>query len=110
MDLSRIDELIFAEVGTHWTKVARVIGVAHKSFNIEVSKIDEFGLVVQKRIEALIEAGKLASRGNLDNWLSSEICRSNEIKNRSKIEPNSCSATQLKYGGGRKDHRSGAKA
>ncbi|MFZ6647923.1 DUF3658 domain-containing protein [Undibacterium sp. TJN25] len=75
MDSEKIDALILSEVGAHWKKVARVIAVVLEAFNAEILKLDELGLVVQARIEALAESGLLVSQGNLENWLRSEIRR-----------------------------------
>jgi len=38
-------------------------------------QVDELGLVVQARIEALIQSGLLESRGNVQNWRHSEVRR-----------------------------------
>lgn len=75
MENSRIDALILSAVDGRWSKVARVISIITDEEGVEVSKIDEVGLVIQGRIEALIQTGILEGQGNIQKWRHSEVRR-----------------------------------
>ncbi|MBA5687723.1 DUF3658 domain-containing protein [Rugamonas apoptosis] len=75
MENSRIDTLILAAVDGNWSKVARVIGIIADVEKVDVSRIDEMGLVVQARLEVLIQTGILEVQGNIQKWRHSEVRR-----------------------------------
>lgn len=75
MENSRIDALILSAVDDKWSKVARIIGTVADAEKIEVSKIDEAGLVIQGRIEALIQTGILEGQGDIQKWRHGEVRR-----------------------------------
>lgn len=70
-DNETIDDYILEACTKRFLKVARII--------VDVSKKlgqpphDENGLVIEKRIRSLIDAGKLEGAGDLSRWRFSEI-------------------------------------
>jgi hypothetical protein len=73
MNTSRIDEAILAAAQPSWRKVAMIVSIASKAEGIGVTD-DEAGYrVIASRIEALVEAGRLAAQGDLKKWRYSEV-------------------------------------
>ena len=66
-----LDALIFAELAPNWRKVARIVGNAFdasqsRSFCVSAE-------VIAARIQALADARKIESEGNLSMWRHSEV-------------------------------------
>lgn len=55
----QIDEPILAAVGTHWMKVAKAIPKAAATHGIHLPEGDAGYFIVAKRIEALVDDGRL---------------------------------------------------
>jgi len=73
MNTSRIDEAILAAAQPSWRKVAMIVATAAKAEGIDVTD-DEAGYrVIVSRIEALVQAGRLAAQGDLKKWRHSEV-------------------------------------
>ena len=70
-EVSIVDGALLAECAPTWRKVARVVGYAWKSLNPEREDIP-LGYLVQ-RVIALVEAGELASEGDVRYIRSSEV-------------------------------------
>jgi hypothetical protein len=68
-EVSVIDSALLAECASTWRKVARVVGYALRSPELEDVPL---GYVVQ-RVTALVEAGDLASQGDVRYIRSSEV-------------------------------------
>jgi len=73
MDTSQIDSFVLSSVGKHWTKVAMVIARVVGAMSRDLPPTDEDCEVVSRRIEALVDDGRLAAQGNLKNWRFSEV-------------------------------------
>jgi len=68
-----IDRLILSFVELRWLKVARIIGDVSTALEKEGKSID--WLRVGVRVEALVKAGLLESKGNVKRWRYSEVRR-----------------------------------
>ena len=68
---SQIDEVIFSVLKPNWRKVAMILTQTHAVF--ESRHIDIDYDVIASRIEALSEAERIDSQGNLSNWRGSEV-------------------------------------
>ncbi len=76
MRRTEIDEAILSNVNATWEKVALVVvKVANESGISFADEEDDFE-VVARHIELLVGEGRLLAQGNLNNWRSSEICKS----------------------------------
>ena len=69
---SRIDEAILSVTPAHWAKVAFVIAMVDKTFRNDLQEDIELESIA-KRIEALIQEGRLAAQGNVKKWRYSEV-------------------------------------
>ena len=68
---AQVDQIIFSVMFTQWRKMARMVGDA-------LARCKEVGLpisgeVVAARIQALVEADRLESQGDLRRWRHSEV-------------------------------------
>jgi len=68
---AQVDQIIFSVMVPQWRKMARMIGDA-------LGRCEEVGLpisaeVVAARIQALVEADRLVSQGDLRRWRFSEV-------------------------------------
>ena len=73
---SHIDEAIFAVLadrGGHWTKVAWVAVSAPDRLGSDFPSGDAGHQLVARRIEALVEEGRLLSKGDITQWRFSEV-------------------------------------
>ena len=73
MNTSQIDSVILSVVGEHWTKVAMVIARVANAMGHDLPPGDEGYEEISRRIEALVDDGRLAAQGNIKNWRSSEV-------------------------------------
>lgn len=73
MTLALLDEVILSLCQSSWLKVARIIGDADRDERLAGIDRDERMDAVADRIAALVDAGKLESNGDLDEWRLSEI-------------------------------------
>ena len=73
MNTSMIDEAILAAARPFWQKVAMIVVVAAKVEGIGVTDDEAGRRVIASRIEALVQAGRLAARGDLKKWRRSEV-------------------------------------
>lgn len=69
---SEIDETILAVTPAHWAKVAFVIGRVDQALRNNQRQDIELDSIA-KRIEALIQDGRLAAQGNVKKWRYSEV-------------------------------------
>lgn len=65
-----IDSVLLADCATSWRKVARIVGTALTHWP-EVAEVP-IGFFA-RRVKALVEAGKVESKGNLDYMRFSEV-------------------------------------
>ena len=70
-DEEKIDGLILSACSKNFLKVARIIGDVCTTLG-EIP-YDDNGPIIEKRIRALIEQGKLEGAGDLSRWRESEI-------------------------------------
>ncbi|MDP9337548.1 MAG: hypothetical protein M3P45_01630 [Acidobacteriota bacterium] len=68
------DAILFA-VGERWTKVAKVILRVADAIGRDLPSGDEGYNAIAGEIAALVRAGRLISRGNIENWRFSELRR-----------------------------------
>jgi len=73
MNASQIDSVILSIVGDHWTKVAMVIARVGDAIRRELPPGDESCEAISRRIEALVQDGRLAAQGDIKNWRFSEV-------------------------------------
>jgi Protein of unknown function len=73
MKTSQIDSLILSTVGEHWTKVAMVIARVADAMSHGLPPGDERYEVISRRIEALVQDGRLVAQGDPKNWRFSEV-------------------------------------
>jgi len=71
--VSLIDSLLLADCAPSWRKVARIVGTALTKGSEELAEVP-VGFFAQ-RVKALVESGKLESKGNLDYMRFSEVRR-----------------------------------
>lgn len=69
-EVAFIDSVLLADCATSWMKVARIVGTALTHWP-EVAEVP-IGFFA-RRVKALVEAGKLESKGNLDYMRFSEV-------------------------------------
>jgi hypothetical protein len=75
MSDSQIDEAILAFVENRWRKVAMVVGRVASTLGDGSFGNLELNRRVAARIEALVEAERLVSQGDLKKWRFSEVRR-----------------------------------
>jgi hypothetical protein len=75
MSTSQIDTIILSVVGAKWKKVAMVIAKVADAMGKEAADGDR-PQIIAERIETLARDGKLQVQGNIRNWRSSEVRRS----------------------------------
>lgn len=68
MSPDEIDRVVLEHCRVQWLKVARVIGDTRQALSVPTEPEP-----IARRIEALVEAGKLESQGNLARWRFSEV-------------------------------------
>jgi hypothetical protein len=73
MNTSQIDSVILSAVGEHWTKVAMVIARVVRAMSHGLPPGDEGYEVISRRIEALVDNGRLVAQGDTKNWRFSEV-------------------------------------
>ena len=73
MSNSQIDEAILSVTVTSWRKVALVIGVAQKTLGNNLPQGDTGLDLIAKRIEALVQDGRLLAQGDIKKWRYSEV-------------------------------------
>ena len=73
---TQIRVAILLAVGERWTKVAKVILRVADDIGQDLSSGDEGYNEIAAEIAALVRAGRLISRGNIENWRFSELRRS----------------------------------
>lgn len=73
MNPTQIDAAILNAVGTHWTKVAKVIVRVIEAMGNSLPNGDEGCHLVSQHIEELVRNGRLAAQGDTKNWRFSEI-------------------------------------
>jgi hypothetical protein len=73
MNANELDQLILADVGARWRKVAMVISVLGQDHGIFNAEGEEGLNRIAARIEALVADGQLVSQGDLKKWRHSEV-------------------------------------
>ena len=81
-----IDAAILSAVGKRWLKVARIISDAEKLLEGKIPGInrnpqneeedaesEKSLFAIERRIQALVDAGRLEGAGDLSNWRHSEV-------------------------------------
>ncbi len=66
-----LDGMIFSKLNPSWRKTARIIGDVAAAYNQRSTPLD--AEIVGARIQALAEAGRIESQGNLSMWRHSEV-------------------------------------
>jgi hypothetical protein len=72
-DVRRIDEALLADCAIHARKVARIVATAWKALRDDLRDVP-LGFYV-RRVQAIVAAGRLESRGDLDYMRFSEVRR-----------------------------------
>lgn len=75
MSSAQVDEFILSDVGSTWQKVAIVVGRAISAHSIEFPEGEDESEFVARRVEALINDGRLEVQGSVKNWRHSEVRR-----------------------------------
>jgi hypothetical protein len=57
----------------NWLKVAMVIGRTAQRLKAELPEIEDNLQIIAKRVGVLVQDGRLAAQGNIENWRHSEI-------------------------------------
>jgi hypothetical protein len=70
---SEIDSIILSAVGERWTKVAMVIARVVEALSHSLPPVDEGYETVSRRIDALVQDGRLLAQGDTKNWRFSEV-------------------------------------
>jgi|GEM_PF-7078439 len=70
-DVQRIDEALLADCALHARKVARIVATAWKTLRDDLPAVP-LGYYVQ-RVQAIVDAGRLASQGDLGHMRFSEV-------------------------------------
>jgi hypothetical protein len=73
MSESEIDAAVLASAESSWKKVAMVISRAAKRLYGDLPDGEEKYMVIAKRIEALVEIGRLKAQGDITKWRHSEV-------------------------------------
>ena len=73
MNSSEIDSAILAVAQTSWRKVAIVIVKAAERLGPALPDGDLGYKMIAQRVEALVQAGQLASQGESSRWRHSEV-------------------------------------
>ena len=74
MTVPQIDDAILSSVEPHWLKVAMVISRAAKKLYGDLPDGEDAYTMIGKRIEFLVETGRLQSQGDVSR------CRFSEVK------------------------------
>jgi hypothetical protein len=70
---SDIDAAILAVTKPRWLKVARIVIDAEKRLGTFLQDGDESAKRVAKRIELLVDDGRLIAQGDVTKWRHSEV-------------------------------------
>jgi hypothetical protein len=73
MNTSPIDSVILSGAGEHWTKVAMVIVRVADAMSRELPSGDQVYEVISRRIDALVQDGRLDAQGDTKHWRFSEV-------------------------------------
>jgi len=73
MTESQIDDAVFSSIEPRWQKVAMVLSRAAKMLYGNLPEGEEAYGMIARRIELLVESGRLQSRGDISLWRSSEV-------------------------------------
>ena len=73
MNSSEIDSAILAVAQTSWRKVGMVIVKASEQLGPALPDGDAGYKMIAQRVEALVQAGQLASQGESSRWRHSEV-------------------------------------
>jgi|GEM_PF-1868738 hypothetical protein len=73
MKCSLIDNAILSVASRHWLKVARILVDVARVKGVEVPETDKGLRIIAKRIEVLVQEGRLVAQGNLRKWRHSEV-------------------------------------
>ena len=66
-----LDQVIFSKLNPNWRKTAMIIGDVVRAWKSRSMPVDEE--IIGARIQALAEAGRIESQGNLSMWRHSEV-------------------------------------
>jgi hypothetical protein len=78
---AQIDDAIIGYLTTadgRWRKVAMVIGQAAHTLDGQLPDGEAGYRQISRRIEALVDGGRLISQGDLSLWRNSEVCLPHE--------------------------------
>jgi len=70
---SQIDEAVLSATETSWRKVALVIAKAETILGNKLPEGDAGLDLIARRIEALVQDGRLLGQGDIKNWRYSEV-------------------------------------
>jgi len=72
-DVALLDQALLNVVSPAWTKVAMVLARAAKEPKLDFDDRTDRFEVLAERVCALVEAGLLIARGNIQEWRFSEV-------------------------------------
>jgi hypothetical protein len=70
---SQIDDAILSVAQVSWRKVAMIVSMVAKSLGSDFPDVDEGYHLVAKRIEVLVDDGRLVAQGDVTLWRFSEV-------------------------------------
>lgn len=70
---SEIDRAVLSSIEPRWQKVAMVICRAAEELYGHLPAGDDAYEMIARRVEFLIESGRLESQGNISRWRFSEV-------------------------------------
>lgn len=73
LNIANIDSAILATASNNWQKVAMVIAKVSVTNRADFTEDEDDFELIAKRVEALIDKGRLVAEGDTTNWRRSEI-------------------------------------
>jgi hypothetical protein len=70
---SQIDDAVLSSIEPRWQKVAMVISRAAKKLYGDLPEGEDAYEMIARRIEFLVESGRLQSQGDISRWRFSEV-------------------------------------
>ena len=73
MSDSEIDEALLAVAKASWRKVALIISQAADKLGSDFTDHEDVCQVIARRVQALVEEGRLMAQGDITEWRYSEV-------------------------------------
>ena len=73
MTETQIDDAVLSSIEPRWQKVAMVIRRAAKKLYGDLPDGEDAYSMIARRIEFLVESGRLESQGDISRWRFSEV-------------------------------------